>query len=227
MELHSKDGRITIFITDNPTKNALLPQTDFSLVELPIEKEDVVPLFKELFRTQKTNHISLVSSRLPKKTRLKTFANMALIEETGFKYHDHITILSQAEYKNIPSNLTQIGETFVLFTKGDELNKEATAWFREDLGNCGNVWDVTPQEGEKITSKTVSRHFSWEQGVLMSQLASPLISRKFLVIGKVEPAMVEFALRFNLCLHAISTDEVSARRVLKVYHKLIEKVNNN
>lgn len=223
MQLQSKDGRITISVSEDPIRKSSMPQADFSFIEAPMKMEDTRELFSSLFKTQRNNHISLVSVRLPKKMRLKAFANLAVVEDTGFKYHDHITVVSEEEYKHIPSNLTQIGETYILFTKGDDLNKKATSWFREDIGNCSNVWDVAPQEGESMVTRSISRHFCWEQGILMAQLSSPLICRKFLVIGIVEPSMAEFAYRFNLSLHASTTDEISARRVIKLYHKFLDK----
>jgi hypothetical protein len=226
MQIQSKDGRIVINVSDEPVYDHVMPQADFSFIEAPLKPEDTKKLFSNLFSTQRNNHVSLVSVRLPKKLRLKAFGNLAVIEETGFKYHDHITIVSQEEYKHIPSNLTQIGETCVLFTKNEDMNKKATAWFREELGNCSNVWDVGVQDGEKMISKTTSRHFSWEQGLIMSQLSSPLICRKFLVVGIAEPSMAEFAFRFNLNMYVSTTDEISARRVVKIYQKMIEKAEN-
>lgn len=223
MQLQSKDGRIVIMLTDDPANKAVIPQADFSLIEIPIKTEDCKTVFANLFETQRSNHICMVSARLPKKMRLKAFANMMFAEEAGFKYHDHVTILSQEEYKSIPSNLTQLGETCVLFTKGEEMNKKATSWFREEVGDCSNVWDVTPQENETVMTKSISRHFSWEQGILMSQLSSPLICRKFLVMGIAETSMAEFAYQFDLQMYVITTDEISARRVLKFYQKYVDK----
>jgi len=223
VQIQSKDGRIVIMLTDDPIHKSVFPQADFSFVETPIGLEDTKKLFSHLYETQRSNHICLASVRLPKKMRLKAFANLVEAEHAGFKYHDHVTIVSQEEYKSIPSNLTQLGEITVLFTKGEELNKLNTEWFREEVGDCSNVWDVTPQDIETMISKTVSRHFSIEQGALMSQLSSPMICRKFLVVGAAEASMAEFAYQFDLNMYVVTSDEISSRRVIKLYNKFLEK----
>jgi hypothetical protein len=223
MQIQSRDGRIIINITEDIVNKSIYPQSDFSIIETPISSIDAEKMFHNLYQTQRSNHICLATVRLPKKLRLRAFNNLLFAEDAGFRYHDHVTIVSEEEYKSIPSNLTQIGETCVLFTKGEEMNKNATAWFREEVGDCSNVWDVTKSEYESMIDKTVSRHFSCELGVLMSQLASPLISRRFLVLGLIEPAMAEFAYEFDVALYGITVDEISARRVIKAYHKFLDK----
>lgn len=223
MQLASKDNRVIIVLCDDPTKNAILPQADFSLIEVPVELSASERLYQQLYKTQRSNHVSLNTIRLPKRMRLKAFSNLLKAEEAGFRYHDHITLLSQEEYKSIPSNLTQLGETAVLLTKSEEINKKATEWFRPDVGDCSNVWDLTPQQDESSINKTVSRHFCWELGILLAGCASPLICRRFLVIGLPETGMTEFAFKWNLQMYCITTDEISARRVIKAYHKFLEK----
>lgn len=223
MQIQSKDGRIVIMLTDDPVNKSVFPQTDFSFIETPMSQADTKTLFTNLYETQRSNHICMASVRLPKKMRLKAFANLTEAEAVGFRYHDHVTIVSQEEYKSIPSNLTQLGETVVLFTKSDDINKKNTDWFREEIGDCSNVWDVTPQELETMISTTISRHFSWEQGALMSQLSSPMICRKFLVVGTAEASMAEFAYQFDLGMYVVTSDELSAKRVIKIYNKYLEK----
>jgi len=223
MELRSKDDRIVITLTDNVSTNAVYPQADFSMVDISIDPVETEAMFRQLYRTQRSNHVCLASFRLPKRLRLKAAANALKAEEAGFKYHDHITILSSEEYKSIPSNLTQLGETCVLFTKSDDVRKDSTSWFRPDVGDCSNVWDVGPQPGEFFAEKSISRHFCSEVGILLANASSPLVCRRFLVLGTPEPAMAEFAYTWNLHMHCISTDEISARRVIRQYQKYLEK----
>lgn len=223
MQITSRDGRIVIMLTEDPINSAIYPQADFSIVESPFEEARCKTMYEQLYKSQRNNHIVLSTVRLPKKMRLKAFANMTIAEEAGFRYHDHITLVSQEEYKSIPSNLTQIGETCVLLTKSEDMNKKATEWFHTELGDCSNVWDVSPQEGETLVSKSISRHFCWEIGILLSQLSSPLIARRFLIVGIAEPSMAEFAYQSNMQMYCITTDEVTARRVIKTYHKFLDK----
>ena len=192
-------------------------------METPIASADCQQLFEQLFRTQKSNHICLASVRLPKRLRLAAFANLVSAETAGFRFHDHISIVANEEFKNIPSNLTQIGETCVLLTKSDDMNRAATAWFRPELGNASNVWDVTPQANEFfVKDKTTTRFSNLETLILLAQLASPLIARRLLVLGAPEPAMMEFAHKFDLKVHVVTSDEVAARRVIKNYHKFLD-----
>lgn len=221
MQLSSKDNKIIIDLVDS-ISDAILPQTDFSFIEVPSSPEDCRTLYKNLYRTQKSNHCSLNTVRLPRKFRLRVMNNLLLAEEAGFKYHDHITIFCEEEYKSIPSNLTQLGETAILMTKSDDVRKESTNWFRPDVGDASNVWDVTVQPNELHTNKTVSRHFCYELGLLMANCASPLICRKFMVLSHPENGHVEFANAYNLSMHCITTDELAARRVIRYYNKIVK-----
>jgi hypothetical protein len=219
MQLRSSDNKIVIDLVDS-TADAILPQADFSLIEVPAAPDEAKAFYKNLYRTQKSNHCSLNTVRLPRKFRLKVFANLLYAEDAGFKYHDHITIFCQEEYKSIPSNLTQLGETTVLLTKSDDVRKESTNWFRPDVGDASNVWDVTPQPHELQLQRTVSRHFCYELGLLLANCASPLVCRKFLLISHPEVAHVEFAYAYSLSMHCVTTDELAARRVIRYYNKL-------
>ena len=57
----------------------------------------------------------------------------------------------------------------------------------------------------------------------MSQLSSPMICRKFLVVGAAEASMAEFAYQFDLNMYVVTSDEISSRRVIKLYNKFLEK----
>lgn len=218
-QLKSSDGVIVIDVLDSIEREMVLPQADFSLVEMPLEPNGVLDLFSSLYRTQRNNHASLVVSRLPRKLRLKAFANAIIPEAVGFKFHDTVTIVSQETFKRIPGNLTSLGEVGILFTKSDDVNKEASSWFNTEFGDCTNVWDVTPQPAEHIT-KTVSRHFCHEVGYLLANCASPLVCRKFLVMASLETAHVDFAKKAKMSMHGVTTDELSAKRMIRYYNKI-------
>lgn len=215
--LKSKDGRIVIEVVKDSVLNSQFPQCDFSFVEVPPDYVESKQMFGRLHSSQRNSHVMMCTVRQPRKTRLSVFANLLAAEEAGFRFHDMITLFSQEPYKGIPSNLTPLGEVTCLFTKGNEINKAATQWFREDVGDCSNVWDVTPQEGE-LENVTVSRHFCLEQGFLTANCASPLICRRFLVLSVPETGHVEFAFKAKLNMHCITVDEISARRVIRYYH---------
>ena len=215
--LKSKDDRISIQITKDVVSKAIYPHCDFSLIDMPISEVVAAELFTKLYKSQRNNHCTLVFSRQPRKTRLQAIANILEAESVGFKFHDQISIVSQEPYKSVPSNLTPVGEVAFLMTKQADVNKDATSWFNPEFGNATNVWDVTPQEDESI-STTVSRHFCLEIGYLIANCASPLICRRFLVLQTLEPGHVEFAVKANMALHGITVDELSAKRILRYYN---------
>jgi hypothetical protein len=218
MQITSADGRIIIMISDDIYNKTIYPQCDFSIVELPVEAKDAKKMYQQLFKTQKNNHISLQFSRLPKKLRLKAMSNSQIGDEVGFKFYDYITIVSQQPCRQPPNHLSPLGETMIIFTKNEEPNVKTTNWFNPDIGDCTNVWDVgfQPKEGN---GQTVSKKFAWETGYLLANLASPLICRKFLVLGLPELSMARFALHSNLQMYAITSDEFTANKIIKDYDK--------
>lgn len=216
--LRTKDGVVTIEVVKDLITDSVFPQCDFSFVDLPVERADAKILFTKLFDSQRHNHCCLCTARQPRKFRLKALSSALEAEEVGFKFHDVISMIYEEPYKAIPSNLTQTGEVAILFTRANDLNKSATSWFHSDFGDCTNVWDFTLQEGEKALSKTVSRHFCMEAGILMANCASPLVCRRFLILQPPEQSHVEFAHKFNMRLHAITVDELSAKRAIRYYN---------
>ena len=226
MQVTSADGRIVVMITDDIYNKSIYPQCDFSIVELPIEAKDAKKMYQQLFKTQKNNHISLQFSRLPKKLRLKAMSNAFIGDEVGFKFYDYVTIVSQQPCRQPPNHLSPLGETVILFTKNEEPNVKTTNWFNTEVGDCTNVWDVTLQQKEG-SGQTVSKKFAWEIGYLLANLASPLICRKFLVLGLPELSMAKFALNSNLQMYAITSDEFTANKIIKEYDKsLKDEVGN-
>jgi hypothetical protein len=222
MQIVSKDKKLLIEIMDDPYRLPTLPQTDFSIVEGTNTAEPMKHLYDKLHKTQAINHVSLVVMRQPRKNRLKAFAALVGIEETGFRYYDHVSIVSQTESKKSAHSLTQLGEVAVMFTKTDEINKSASEWFRPDVGDCSNVWDVTPQEEEFFVKSTAARKMCIETLALMANCASPLVARRFLIIGTPESTMAEFAHKFNLTMCCYTSDEIAARRVVKHYEKYLD-----
>lgn len=222
-QLKSKDGKICIDIVQDKYSSLLYPQCDFSFVSLSLLEDECSSFFKSFYRLQKSNHVMLLSARVPRKLKLKTMANACFAEEAGFKYHDYVTIIGDEHGRSSSNTLTQIGETCILMHKGDGLNKTQSHWFRPDIGDCGNVWDLGVQPTEQFTKKTHPNKFSYELGILMANLASPLICRKFLVIGSPEFSHAEFAVAQNLSMHCITSDEFNAKRVIKAYNKLMEQ----
>lgn len=209
-------------ITDDIYNKSIYPQCDFSVVELPVEAKDAKKMYQQLFKTQKNNHISLQYSRLPKKLRLKAMSNAQLGDEVGFKFYDFITVVSQQPCRQPPNHLSPLGETMIIFTKNEEPNIKTTSWFNPEIGDCTNVWDVTTQPNE-AGGQTISRKFAWETGYLLANLSSPLICRKFLILGIPELSMAKFALNSNLQMYAITGDEFTANKVIKDYDKTINQ----
>lgn len=224
--LQSRDKRITIEVNTKSLLESVFPQADFSFTNLPLDEKTTSRLFKKLYSAQKNNHCCLIYVHHPRKTRIQAMSNAIHIEKAGFKFHDFIHLTYDNPYKSIQKNLTPLGELGLLFTKSYDVNKNESRWFREEegTGDCSNVWDLSVAKGE-ITNKkaTCSRHFCLELGYIMASLSSPLICRKFLVIGAPEKAHTEFALKRNLDMYGITSDLALAKRVIRYYNTTISK----
>lgn len=222
--LTSKDRRISIEITENLC-DSIFPASDFSLLNIPVDIVKARDIYQKLYTTQRNNHCCLTLAQHPRKERLQALVYTLEAEQVGFKFHDFISLVYHGPYKSIPKNLTPLSEIGVLFTKYYDVNKQASAWFRPDIGDCANIWDLDLTEGEKAISSTTSRHFCLELGHLMASLASPLVCRRFLVLQSPEKSHVEFAAVRNMNMYCVTDDISAARRVLKFYNsKIIKEV---
>lgn len=219
----SKDGVVTGVLVNSLSKTKMsLPQCDLSVIDVgSLSIEDCENIFRRIYWGQKNNHIIFAVLRGSKKKKGEILAKSLIATEFGWELEEIVTNIYERPMRNSKESLSERGEIVLLFTKkGKKVDAQKTSWFFPEIGNATNVWDLTPHPAEGVTT-CVSRNFSWEAGILMTQLASPLVCRKILNIGKLDISFCKFVKYFNLQLYAISSQKEHSIKMVKKYDAFI------
>lgn len=221
----SNDGLITGVCVNSIAKTKMsIPQCDLSIIDIGIlSVEDCENMFRRIYWGQKNNHIIFAIVRGTKKKKGETLAKALLATEYGWELEEIVTNIYERPMRNSKESLSERGEVMLLFTKkGKKIDAQKTSWFFPEIGNATNVWDLSPHPSEGVTS-CISRNFSWESGILMTQLASPLVCRKILNVGKLDINFCKFIKYFNLQVYVISNQKEHSINVIKKYNTYINE----
>ena len=218
----SKDGLVEVLVGKDMGQ-VIFPPLAWSVVNVPTDASETAKLFKNLYNSPTSQHITLAVHRQRKKDKVFSFANLGKLSN-DWKYLDTVTILYEKPSSSSNNGFLPVSEPANMFIKGDIPDTDTTAWFNEDVGNATNLWDVGPVDGvDAKEDKTYYQKFSVETNLILMSMCRPLETRRFAYLCDVDKNEVKriyaFCKAFNLivCLFAETDSEAK---------KLIEIVNS-
>jgi hypothetical protein len=191
-------------------------QSDFSIVETPESQETATVFYRELYKTQLLNHITVGICRQNKQRRLSSFVNIIEAEKSGFTFHDFVSVVTDKDSKRVPGTLHGYTETIALLSKSDDINIPATEWFNPEQKQATNHWMTEAHAKEKPVVST-GKNFTFEVLDLISSLSSPLINRRISIFGIVSFNYLVYAKLRNYAVYAVTSDLLSAKKALTAY----------
>lgn len=224
--LRSVDGFFTI--EANKTKTDLIfPASDVSVVNVPENSNESDKLFKSIYNVSTDRHLCLVLARHSKSDYLKALSNITKIKHLDYMDEIHITYQKSSKRSG---SFTHLGESGFLFYKGSQPVVENTSWFRNDINglNASNHWDlgiysILEDSLKEKGDKTIFPKFSWELGLLLMTLATPLQHKRIVWTLPWDENLLYFIKAWGLRLHLITSSDVDAYDALTAYEKIVAK----
>jgi hypothetical protein len=171
----SKDKLIKIEQAESLT-DVVFPPADWSVVNASMFAGETATIYKRLYDTPNSNHISLCLFRQKRKNRIKALASVGEVQD--WSYLDTINIVYDKPSSSPNNGLLPVSESGVLFFKGSQPDVSKTGWFREVYDNATNHWDLGVQEQE-LQKFAYFQKFSWEMNLLLKGLCGNLEHRRF------------------------------------------------
>lgn len=222
--LRSIDGMLTVEASRTKT-DLIIPASDVSVVNVPENSAESDKLFKSIYNVSTDRHICLVLIRHSKGDYLKALSNVTKIKNLDYMDEVHITYQKSSKRSG---SFTHLGESGFLFYKGSQPIVENTSWFRNDANglNASNHWDlgIYSISEDKIKEKgdrTIFPKFSWELGLLLMTLATPLQHKRVVWTLSWDENLLNFITEWGLRLHLITNSDVDAYDALTAYEKIV------
>lgn len=210
----SKNGNLTIQVVEDMSQVAF-PPSDFSVFNMPDNGVEAARLFKNLYNTPTTRHLSLVFNRHKRHNKLASLANLYSVE--SWEYFDSITVQYEKTLGSNNGRFVPVSETAHLFYKGQQPDAGDTAWFSDGRTNATNLWDVTARE-EELHKFTYNGKFSWETGMLLYSMVKPLAFRTFIyALDTDQENAIAFASHFKLKIQTYCKAEEQALKLIADY----------
>jgi hypothetical protein len=204
-------------------ENAIFPAADFSIINVPAEKEAAQKVFDSLYDAPCFKHVSLVTVRHKKTEKLSALANLSLNKQ---KFLDSVMLTYQKASSSSNLGLLPLAEPGFLFYKGPKPDVTKTAWFSDGYTNATNHWDVSPQPSEK-TDLTHYQKFCWELGLLMYSLSAPREHRRFIYshssLGELT-SVFSFCNAYSLEVQLYASTDEEATKIIEMYDARYKEV---
>lgn len=213
----SKDNKINIL--HGSINDVVYSPSDFSVVDVPSEKEHAEMLAKRLYNTTATKHVSLLLTRGRRDERLDCISNVGCFKNWSFL--DSVNILYEKASSCSNSGLLPLSEPGYVVYKGSIPNIKATSWFQDDKKpNSTNFWDLSVSS-EESSVNTYYKKCSWELLLLMYSLAMTSIYRSFIYALPVDCDEIisigKFCHFMNLTVQIPIKDNKKAASLLEYY----------
>lgn len=214
----SKDGLLRVDQAVS-LSSVVFPPASWSIINLPVDAAEAQQLFRNLYNSPTSRHVSLVLSRHRRKDRLAATANIG--QAKTWSYLDTVSIWYEKPSTCSNNGLLPIAEPGFLLYKGDAPDAKRTEWFSKDMANATNLWNLATQEGEGDVS--YYQKFSWEMNMLLMSLAQPLEHGRFIYgmpISESEQApLFDFCKHFGIGVQLYAKTLIEAETLVKDYEK--------
>ena len=222
--IKSKDGLVEVLVGSS-IGSIILPPLAWSIVNVPSDEEEAESLFKNLYNSPTSHHITLAVHRHRKKERVASMGNLALIKSDNWTYLDTVSILYQKPSSSSNNGFLPLAEPGHIFCKGDIPDTSTTAWFNEDAGNATNLWDLGPTDVlDAENEKAYYQKYNNQLNLIMMSMCVPMEYRRFAYLCSVDGGDLAKIYKFckglniGVCLYA-STD-TEARKMIDVINKM-------
>jgi hypothetical protein len=219
----SKDGLVRIEQVSNFSDAVFLPAS-WSVINIPNNTEQAESLFKNLYNTPTTRHVTLVLNRNRKKDKLHAISNIILAQKQGWSYLDTVSIMYEKGITS-SSSLSSVSEIGYILYKGEPPELKNTAWFAEN-GNASNLWNLSAQAEEPLKATTYQK-FSWEIQLLLLSLSKPNEYSKFIYgLPASDSELVsifQFVNTYQVSVLLYVPDISSAELILSNYNKFLKE----
>lgn len=228
MTVASRDDTVRVDVTKNLSQ-VVFPASCYSIVNVPASIAEAVALFENLYNNPSQRHIVLAFCRHPKRKTLCSMANLLVVDErTEWSYLDTVHVWYEKPSSSSNSAFLPLTEEAYLFYKGPTPNIANTKWFSgggdKDPPNATNLWNVSPQAGEK-SPFSYYRKFCWEIPLLLASMSVPLEVRRFIYAAEWDSdpnyeSLFKFCVEHQMQVQLYAPDLEQAQRAVNRYEEM-------
>lgn len=228
MTVASRDDAVRVDVAKNLSQ-VVFPASCYSIVNIPVNSEEARELFRNLYNNPSQRHVALVFCRHSKRYTLDAMANLAVVEDdTPWNYLDTVHVWYEKPSSSSNSAFLPLTEEGYLFYKGSVPNISNTKWFsgggEKDPPNATNLWNVSPQAGEKLPF-SYYRKFCWEIPLLLASMSVPLEIRRFIYAVEWDSnpnyeSLFKFCYEHKMQVQLYAPDLEQAQRAVNRYEEM-------
>lgn len=169
--MKTSDSVLNITIA-NDISSLVFQPTDWSVINIPIDREKADILADNLFNTPSFRHVTLILNRHRRKDRVKGLSAISAFDNKNWKFMESINIAYGKPTTCSNNGFLPVAEQGYLFYKGDAPDTKRTAWASSgEYQNATNDWSLFARPVEdKLYKHTYYQRFSWELQLLMMSL---------------------------------------------------------
>lgn len=226
--LKSTDGLIKVDQAAS-LADVVFPPASWSVINIPVDSSEAQAVFKNLYNSPTTRHVSLVLCRHRRRDRLAATSNINLAPSQGWSYLDTVSVWYEKPSTCSNNGLLPISEPAFLLHKGEMPDTRRTSWFSKDAANATNLWNLATQEKEGDASSY--QKFSWEMNMLLMSLAAPLEHGRFIygapITGTEHKSLFGFCRRFGIGVQLYTKTHSESEALISEYEKYIKEAEDD